>query len=218
MTDRTEVADAAPNAAVGHGPDHALERLVFFSDAVFAIAITLLVIDLDAPKLPHGATVAQSLAALGEAGPQLFGFAVSFWVIGAFWAGHHRAFTLACTHSSRLIGANLGMLFAVVFMPFATRWMSANAGMLIPTALYNASMLTLGVLNLVLVRMATSPPVVGPTVSVATIRYVRRRGLGVVLGAATALIATFIDSRYAEVALISIPLWQALMRRFSLRG
>src|SRR6201989_3138217 len=87
--------------------DHALERLVFFSDAVFAIAITLLVIELHPPHVdPSGGHVA-FINALLRMFPNFFGFFVSFWVIAAFWAGHHRAFALSGHYAPSLIMPNL---------------------------------------------------------------------------------------------------------------
>jgi len=122
-------------------PDHPLERLIFFSDAVFAIAITLLIIDVHAPHLPRGSNDAAYLQALADLLPSLLGFFVSFFVIGAFWAGHHRAFALAGHHSEKLTGPNLMMLCTVVFMPFSTAFMSSNYGATIPTVVYCLTLL-----------------------------------------------------------------------------
>lgn len=210
------MADSLP--AANHGaPDHALERLVFFSDAVFAIAITLLVIELHPPHFERGASVGEQLAAFATIIPNLFGFVVSFWVIGAFWQGHHRAFALAAHYHQRLVRLNLAMLFVVAFMPFATAFMANNLGALVPTAFYNATMVILGLLNIRLVQAATSPPVVAEGVTASQVAQVRARGWGVVLGAATALVFSFVDARFSQMALITIPLWQRAFHAFATR-
>ena len=107
--------------------DHKLERLVFFADAVFAIAITLLVSELHVPHFEHRGTQA-ALAQLAGMWPSLFGFVLSFLVIGRFWMGHHSAFSGVSQFSPRLMWPNLLMLMAIAFMPFITGLMSQNSG------------------------------------------------------------------------------------------
>jgi uncharacterized membrane protein len=201
-----------------HGrPDHPLERLIFFSDAVFAIAITLLIIEIHVPHLEHGSTSHQYLVALAQLWPSFLGFFISFFVIGAFWGGHHRAFALAGHYSEKLPGPNLYMLCAIVFMPFSTAFMSANTGDLVPTVVYNLTLLTTGLLNIRLVRIVTAPPVVAESVSAERIAYIRSRGFGVVLGALSALAVALVDPRFSQMALISIPFWMRLMRTATAR-
>ncbi len=110
---------------------HMLERLVFFSDAVFAIAITLLVIEIAVPHMGHvghRGTHIQYIQELANLLPSFFGYFLSFFVIGAYWAGHHRAFGLAATYDSRLVWPNMSMLCLIAFTPFATAFLSDNMG------------------------------------------------------------------------------------------
>jgi uncharacterized membrane protein len=192
-------------------PDHPLERLIFFSDAVFAIAITLLVIDLHVPHVERGAANETYLIALANMAPSFFGFFVSFWVIAAFWAGHHRAFALAGHSSKGLIGPNLALLCAIVLMPFTTSFMGANMGATVPTALYNLLMLVTGLLNIRLVHVVTSAPVVSEAADRRTVLVIRARGWGVTLGAAGAFAFSFVDSRFSEMVLITIPMWMKIV-------
>src|SRR5688500_17091413 len=92
------------------GPEHALERLIFFSDAVFAIAITLLIIEIHVPEVPRGSGDSAYLEALAHLIPNFIGFIVSFAVIGLFWMGHHRAFGLAARQGPGILGWNLALL------------------------------------------------------------------------------------------------------------
>jgi len=198
-------------------PDHPLERLIFFSDAVFAIAITLLIIDVHAPHVPSGSPDHAYVRALLEQTPSLFGFFVSFFVIGAFWAGHHRAFALAGHYSEKLNGPNLMMLCSVVFMPFTTSFMSHNVGSFVPTQLYNLSLVVTGLLNIRLIRIVTSAPVVAESAPRDRIAYVRARGPGVVLGALCAATIAFWDARYSQMGLLTIPIWLRLLKRWTTR-
>ena len=85
--------------------DHGFERLIFFSDAVFAIAITLLVLDI---RLPHDApSLAQGLA---DTVPQIFAFLLSFMVIGIYWLNHHRLFSHVTAAPMPLLRVNLLLL------------------------------------------------------------------------------------------------------------
>lgn len=205
MGQASEGADVVRGEA--GSPAHPLERLIFFSDAVFAIAITLLIIEIKVPHLPHGATPREHLVELARLIPHFIGFFVSFGVIGLFWAGHHRAFGLARHYAPGLILPNMMLLCAIAFMPFATAYMSGNFGEMVPTAFYNALLLVTGLLNLRLVRKVTGAPYVGESVSAEVIAVTQARGWGVTLGAALAFGISFIAPMFAQFALVTIPLW-----------
>ena len=194
-------------------PDHPLERLIFFSDAVFAIAITLLIIEVHPPHLHYGSPWQDYVNALLRLWPNFFGFFVSFFVIGAFWAGHHRAFALAGHYSEKLVGPNLQMLCAVVFMPFATAFMSANGGMLVPSVLYGLTLVATGLLSMRLTRWTTSPGIVRSDAEPIMVAYARARGGGVVLGALMSIALAFWLAPISQAGLVTIPLFQWLLRR-----
>jgi uncharacterized membrane protein len=212
MERRTDAAAGEGAAGEAHGalPDHRLERLIFFSDAVFAIAITLLIIEVRPPQLGRHASDTEHLIALINLTPSFVAFFISFFVIGAFWAGHHRAFGLARHWSPTLVMPNIFMLAAIVFMPFATAYMGMNMGQRVPSALYDLVPLATGLLNIRLVRAATSAPVVDEQVDALTIARTRGRGWGVTTGAALALLLSFFVPRLAQFALMTIPLWLRL--------
>ena len=191
--------------------DHALERMIFFSDAVFAIAITLLVIELHAPELPRGTSDVAQIQALANLIPNIVGFAISFAVIGMFWMGHHRAFSLATHYSPRVLGWNLGLLGLIAFMPFVTSYLSSNIFQRVPAIFYCVTMLAAALLNLKVNRTATSPPMLGENASPQAVLYVRRRGVSVVLGAATAVAMAFVMPAFCQLGLVSIPLWLRLL-------
>ncbi len=99
-----------------HKGDVSLDRLLFFSDGVFAIAITLLSIELHPPESWNG-TVADLWA---RGWPMLSSFAVSFLVIGVFWNAHRRIFAQIRRFSQGVFVFNLLLLAAIALMPFAT--------------------------------------------------------------------------------------------------
>ncbi len=95
-----------------------LERMVFFTDAVMAIAITLLAIDLKVPEIDPASAVTELPQQLSAMGPHLTSFFVSFIVIGIYWINHHRYFRYIKRYDNRLLLLNLMFLFFIACMPF----------------------------------------------------------------------------------------------------
>jgi uncharacterized membrane protein len=95
------------------------ERVVFFSDAVFAIVITLLVLEIKVPHLTNWneATLNDALVHLL---PKFFGFICSFFIVGLMWFEHHRIFRYIERFDSGLIWRNLVFLLFISFIPFPT--------------------------------------------------------------------------------------------------
>lgn len=194
--------------------DHSLERLVFFSDAVFAIAITLLVIEIHPPHYDRAVgTDALHLEALAGLIPNFIGYIISFFVIGMFWMGHHRAFSLAARYHPRVLWWNLLLLCTIAFMPFASAYASANVTQRVPTIFYCTAMLLAALLNLRVNSIATSPPMVSDRADPADAARVRGRGIGVVLGSATAVLISVVEPKFGQMGLVTIPLWQLLIMK-----
>lgn len=103
------------------------ERMVFFSDAVFAIAMTLLVLDLK-PSLPPEPDRHMFEAALLERLPGLIAFVISFVVLAGAWLTHHNRFRHVSRYDGRLLGMNLALLFLVAFTPVPTALVFARTG------------------------------------------------------------------------------------------
>jgi len=107
-------------------PSLGFERIVFFSDAVYAIVITLLVLPLTAEiELPESEDgLAQQVLALW---PSVLTFAVSFLVIGQFWIAHHRTFGYIRGHDHGLLWFNLVALMTVAFLPFPAALLGSHS-------------------------------------------------------------------------------------------
>jgi uncharacterized membrane protein len=102
------------------------ERLEAFSDGVFAIAITLLVLEIRVPSGDQLADPDQLVKALGALWPSYVGYLISFVTIGIIWANHHNLFRLVARVSHGLILANLLLLLTVGFVPFPTALLAAT--------------------------------------------------------------------------------------------
>ena len=132
-----------------------LERLILFSDAVFAIAITLLVIEIKIPEI-HEKPVTDNavLHKLAELIPKFVGFLVSFLLIGQYWIVHHRMFSFVINFTDRLIWLNILFLFAIALMPFSTGFYSEFVlkGVVTPVIFYTANIALLGLANFLMWR------------------------------------------------------------------
>lgn len=104
------------------------DRMLAFSDGVFGVAITLLVIDVQLPSLPKGHSDAALLQILLTMGPKLFVFAFTFTVVGISWLGHHRIFSYVEEVDGSLLWMNLLYLMALCLVPFASSVLSENGG------------------------------------------------------------------------------------------
>jgi len=91
------------------------ERLSAFSDAVFAVLITVLVLDLRPPELP-------TYKALLLLWPTWLSYAVSYLFIAIVWANHHHLMRYATTATPRLMWFNFAHLFSVSLLPLSTAW------------------------------------------------------------------------------------------------
>jgi uncharacterized membrane protein len=95
------------------------ERVSAFSDGVFAVLITVLVLDLKAPDEP-------SFTALLSLWPTWVSYAVSYLFIAIVWANHHYLMRYASEATSRLLWSNFAHLFCMSLLPFSTAWMARS--------------------------------------------------------------------------------------------
>jgi uncharacterized membrane protein len=101
----------------------AADRLTMFVDAVIAIALTLLALEL---PVPTGDTTDAMLSSALTHGKEYLAFALSFTVVAAHWRAHHEIFRYVDSLSPRLTTLTLAWLFMQVLMPFATRVLTAD--------------------------------------------------------------------------------------------
>jgi len=113
-------------------------RLEAFSDGVFAILITILVLEL---KVPHGADV----HALVPLAPVFLTYVLSFVYLGIYWNNHHHMMHLVTRINGAILWANLHLLFWLSLVPFTTGWMGENHGAALPTATYGVTLFMAGI-------------------------------------------------------------------------
>jgi uncharacterized membrane protein len=133
-----------PPGSNGHNIELGLERIVFFSDAVMAIAITLLVIDLKVPEIPAALAAAQLPAQLEELVPRLGSFFISFVVIGVYWNAHHRYFSYIRRYDNLLILLNMLFLLFIVLMPFVASLFGLYSSLPLGVIVYSLAVSLIG--------------------------------------------------------------------------
>jgi uncharacterized membrane protein len=119
------------------------DRMSAFSDGVFAVIITILVLELRPPK-------EASFGALLELWPTGVSYAISYLFIAIVWVNHHHLLRFPDVATHRLIWGNFAHLFAVSLMPFATAWIASTRLGAVPVAFYAGDFLLVNVTYLLL--------------------------------------------------------------------
>lgn len=126
---------------VNSGPD--VERTAFFSDAVFAIALTLLAVDIKVPQVP-GDELGRAVL---EQFPEFAAYLLSFVVTGAYWLSHHRLFRLLSGFTVVLQRLNLALLLLVALIGYAADMIAFYSGQVLGVVIYAAILGLIGVAN-----------------------------------------------------------------------
>ncbi len=124
--------------------EHSTHRMVAFSDGVFTVALTLLVIDIAIPTLAKGSSEADVMNQLGQQMPNILAFVLTFWVVGLSWLTHHRQFQFIRRYDGRLLTLNLLFLMTVCFIPWPTAVLGHYGEYFTVWVLYAASMTAMG--------------------------------------------------------------------------
>lgn len=188
-----------------HESGLSFERVVFFSDAVFAIVITLLVLELKVPHLAEHSEAALRHALI-ELFPRVIGFVVSFLIIGLMWIEHHRIFRYIEDYDGGLLWRNLFLLLCVSFVPFPTALFSENFWSRTAFILYTASFGGVATAKLLIWRHAVKANLLKKDVSPALERRIARRSLAVPIACAVAIALAFISIFIAPLAFMLIPI------------
>ncbi|AXC14440.1 Integral membrane protein [Acidisarcina polymorpha] len=172
-----------------------LERLAALSDGIFAVAMTLLVLDLHVPSMEAVHSEPQLRAALMALYPQFISYLMSFLTLGIFWAGQQTQFNYLVRGNRDLAWIHIAFLFAISGMPFSTRLLAEFIIYRTALLLYWCNILTLGLILYASWRYANRAGLVKEDVPMEIRRAVRRRILVAqglyALGASLCLVNTY---------------------------
>ena len=192
------------------GSSLSFERIVFFSDAVFAIAITLLVLEIKPPHLDE-ASEAALIHGLVKLIPKFTGFLVSFLIVGAMWIEHHRIFRYLKDFDTGLLWRNLVHLLTISFIPFPTALFSEYFWSRTAFITYTASFAAAGLTKFWVWRYATAKRDFAGFGGDLVVRRVSRRSLAVPLACCTAIGLSMFSVFAAPAGFALIPVYARLL-------
>jgi uncharacterized membrane protein len=116
-----------------------LERCIFFSDAVFAIVMTLLILEVRVLEVPPSLAAAELPSKVLVLWPKFFSYVLSFLVIGNYWIAHHQSFRYIMSYDRTLLWLNLLFLLSISFIPFPTALLGEYGELRFAVIVYAAS-------------------------------------------------------------------------------
>jgi uncharacterized membrane protein len=176
-----------------------VDRVVAFSDGVFAIAITLLILSIDVPDVPE-----RRLGdALEDLVPFVFTYALSFLIVGLYWLAHHRMFRTLERVNRTLLWINLLVLGMVAMIPIPTEILGRYGETTLATVVY-ASAMTLAGGSMLLLGWYVRHASLAPRTSDDLFRLATWRGAIPPIVFAASIPVAFIDATVAKLVWIGI--------------
>ena len=167
------------------------DRVAAYSDAVFAVIVTIMVLELKAPDKP-------AFSALRSLWPTAVSYAVSYLFIAIIWINHHYLMRFVARPTLKLIWINFIHLFMVSLLPFATSWIARTRLASSPVAFYAGIFVCIDIAYNTFEREVLACADV-TQMSAETRRMARRRSLGVLASFATSMLVAFAAPRLAFV-------------------
>ncbi len=173
-------------------------RLEAFTDAVIAIVMTIMVLDLRAPG-GHGFSDLRSLA------PKFLVYALSFTFLAIYWNNHHHLMQVVQRIDGRVLWANMGLLFSLSLTPAATAWLGKYPNDTAPVAVYGLVLLLSAIAYFVLTRalLLLHPPESALAVAIGSDRKGKFSAIAYVVGVGVAFLVPWVAvAIYVAVAVV----------------
>ena len=187
-----------------HPPgDIGQQRIEALSDGLYAIALTLLVLELKLPSLGHGATNADLLHALRELMPKVLTWFLSFWVMAVLWLSHVRVYHLVHSLSRTMVRLELTQLACVSLMPFSTALIGEHGDLPAAAVIYAANMLAITLTGALRTReLLHQPGVHIETLPAPVVRTLKMRSYALPGCAAAAVVLGFFYPGWNMLAML----------------
>jgi uncharacterized membrane protein len=192
-----------------------LDRIVNFSDGVFAIVITLLVLDIRVPEIPADLVSQELPSRILDLEPKFLSYVISFLVIAIYWQAHHRVFRPIRSYDSTLLWLNVLFLMAISFLPFPTSLLGEYGEEQLSVVIYAATAALASVLLVSISWYATSEHrLVAPdSVDDEAERIQRVQGLAVPVVFLLSIGISFFNPRAAMYSWLLLSVTDPIIRR-----
>lgn len=188
-------------------------RVISFSDAVFSIAMTLLVLEVVIPSYKE-ISLGNTLQVLKNRIPSFIGLVVSFLVTAIYWIAHMRIFKYVSTIDSKVLWYNILLLFFIVLLPFSTAFYVKGFNYIGPFAFYCFNLAAIGffnyLINVYVVKKEKGLTGVSPVLG----KYLKSRALIAFLVWAFAGILAFYTPMLARYLFIFIFIFEFILNKY----
>ncbi len=176
-------------------------------DGVFAIAMTLLVLDFKVPTIPEGSSVDALPKLILALWPNFFNYVQSFMLLGLFWIVHHRQFDCIKFIDHGLLWLNIGSLMFIALIPFSTSLIAQYGDVQIGAVIFECNLLVIGCFLYVQWWYVTRKRhLLDPNLSEQKIILIRKRNLFVPIVSLVAIGISFVNPEWSEVPYFAVPL------------
>ncbi|MGH7886077.1 MAG: TMEM175 family protein [Thermodesulfobacteriota bacterium] len=166
-------------------------RIEALSDGIFAIVMTLLILEIHVPQLPSNASNVQLAPALMELLPKFFSYAVSFIALGIYWVAHHNMYHAIKRSDRMLLWLNILFFMFVSILPFTTSLLNAFGQTQLAPLLFGANLTIIGWVLFIQWMYVTSNNMISELISSQFRESVRFRFLFIPVAATTAMLVCF---------------------------
>jgi uncharacterized membrane protein len=193
-------------------------RVLAFSDGVFAIAMTLLVVSIVVPNLSDGADVGELADSLNDLTSNIISFFISFTVIGRYWLAHHEFFGLLARLDLRAISINLIYLAFIAFLPFPTALLGSYFENPLSIVIYAATVSIVSGLEVVAFRHAYRAGLLQRAISPEVYRWGALNSLSPIAFFIASMPIAFLSTTFAAITWFLVVPWAIFVQRWKPEG
>jgi uncharacterized membrane protein len=180
-------------------------RLEAFADAVFAIAMTLLVLNIGVPVVSQASADRLLGKKLIELLPSFYNFALSFLLLGIFWVIHHKQYLAIKKSTEGLAWINIFLLMFVVLVPFSTELMEEYSGVTLAAIIFHVNLFILGFINYYQYKYAINHKLIDEKVPVSRRKVALKKNMVMMPVATLAIIVAFFSPSNSTLLYLAIP-------------